>query len=119
MITTSLEQSKELLHLGLDRTTADMILEEYENGEWHAKEWVHKPSTALWHEIPAWSLSALKDLLPEYTETKYNSQYCIETIDHLTDWYDNPLDAAFELIMVLLEYNKIPQNKLTNERQRP
>jgi len=75
-ICTSIEQSKKLMELGIDINTADMDYVPFVNdpteydcviNEWnneHEEDW-----------IPAWSLSALLDILPsEFTEVgKYST----------------------------------------------
>ena len=76
-ICTDIEQSKKLLELGIDITTADMYwwysgkryyIEAMDDGDFDETE----------GHIPAWSLSALMNLLPseftekgEYSETTY------------------------------------------------
>ena len=67
MIATSIEQSKQLVRLGLDQKTADMT--------WSASGnmlMVHTSSKRGTKEFPAWSLSALLEVMPKpdlYRET--------------------------------------------------
>ena len=65
MIATNLEQSKRLIELGVDPSTADMFYRD--NGEDLKLMWelvVDKP------KFPAWSLSALLKLTPYYIDVK-------------------------------------------------
>lgn len=66
-ICTSLEQSKELIELGIDVSTADMCyrIVAYNPNDTH----VYQPYCfvgTLESDIPAWSLSALLNLMPPY-----------------------------------------------------
>lgn len=150
-ICTSVEQSKILLKLGIDVKTADMY---YMYRYWEIDEntignqsdasigfdldsYLGKDNGKTYHYIPAWSLSALLDLLPsslplypEATEEgvkegKYRSSDLIASKEgYLRKRYDgdyqyrydeikvvgdfqNPLDAVFEIICWLKENNKI------------
>lgn len=76
-------------------------------------------------ELPAWSLTALLGLMPKIYEYENdpedggcqpnlckgwdNNQWHIvyRTSLYITDWYDDPLDAAFEMICWSKENNKI------------
>ena len=69
-ICTDIEQSKKLIELGIDKNTADMWYRKVIGG--------HEPVTYCSQAgkfIPAWSLSALMNLLPsEFTEVgKYST----------------------------------------------
>ena len=124
MIATCIEQSRRLLELGLDTKTADMfyfsygmfrpmklhvgkILEDVVTGK---RQWA----------IPAWSLSALLEVMPnnDYWEIclwQYKDQrwQCVfddvefssgETKSFVAD---TPIDAAYEMVCWLLEQNLI------------
>ena len=107
-ICTSIEQSKKLIELGIDVNTADMYwwssgkryyIEAMDDGDFNEEE----------GHIRAWSLSVLLELIPpgnvllrDALSRKYK---CINTVD--SDYYDNPLDAAFEMIVWLKENEKI------------
>ena len=60
-------------------------------------------------DIPAWSLSALLELIPAgnilLRDALSKNYKCINSID--SDLYDNPLDAAFEMVVWLKENEKI------------
>ena len=114
-ICTSIEQSKKLIELGINVNTADMhystwtILNE--------GEYILSPNQGQTieelqedygnHVIPAWSLSALMELIPPgniLLRDKLCGEYkYINSVD--TNFYDNPLDAAFEMILRLRELN--------------
>ena len=75
--------------------------------------------------IPSWSLSALLDLMPKLYEFENdpddggcqpnlckgwdNNQWHIvyRSSIYITEWYDNPIDAAFEMVCWLKENGKI------------
>ena len=93
---TTIEQSKKLLELGIDVNTADMmhdrlIIIPFNDGSL----------------IPAWSLSALLRLMPNFNMFKRTIECKIETTNHLIDKACDPIDAAFEMICWLKENEKI------------
>ena len=124
MTATTIEQSRHLLELGLDPSTADMfyfsygmfrpmklhvgkILEDVVTGK---RQWA----------IPAWSLSALLDVMPnnDYWEIclwQYKDQrwQCVfddvEFSNGETKAFvaDAPIDTAYEMVCWLLENNLI------------
>ena len=124
MIATTIEQSKKLLELGLNPETADMSYnpnfydETYELTVHPYKDWI-PPKYTEGHNfnlLPAWSLSALLELMPNLNGripvlcrsmrnnkwwVVYHSTAINEAIQ--TECYDEPLDAAFEMIVWLLE----------------
>ena len=63
MMATTIEQSKHLLALGLDPKTADMCLSKTAQGTWFLCAYV--PSEYDAHTVPAWSLSALLEVMPQ------------------------------------------------------
>ena len=126
-ICTSLEQSKRLIELGIDISTADMV---WVCGRLHTdgpkyqvlrvKEEVSEPE----NYISTWSLSALMDLMPKlYDEDDLNDGGCQPVLCkgfdnnmwHVvyratwygTDWYCYPIDAAYDMVCWLLENKKI------------
>lgn len=126
-ICTSIEQSKKLIELGIDISTADMCYLK-ENGQPKAISPlklseildISKPQV-----IPAWSLNALLELMPK-DESKTIS-LCLggsNGMEHTFDWfctcdendepYDyktfhskSPIDCTFEMICWLKENGKI------------
>ena len=66
---------------------------------------IRTPFSDIREVTPCWSLSALLGLIPpgnillrDALSGKYK---CIDTID--SDYYDNPVDAAFEMVCLLKE----------------
>lgn len=121
-ICTSLEQSNKLIELGIDVNTSDMVYlksyfedeEEYSLlvGSYHEGYTEKDDGTIVPvfdEHIPAWSLSALLELIPPgniLLRDALNGKYkCINTIDSY--YYDNSLDAAFDIVYWLLENKKI------------
>ena len=135
-ISTSLEQSKKLIELGIDINTADMhystwtILNE---GEYilspNQGETIEELQEDYGNQvIPAWSLSALLELIPPYLgefkdgidfgfskaiNGKWYSAYYIKLDDNglasfnKTVTGDTAIDAAFEMVCWLKENGKI------------
>lgn len=141
-ICTSLEQSKRLIELGIDADTADMVYfksyffeesEEYSLlvGSYH-EGYAEKDDGSLVpvidEHIPAWSLSALLELIPPYLgdfkdgidfgfskamNGKWYSAHYIKFNDNglasfnKTVTGDTAIDAAFDMVCWLLENKKI------------
>lgn len=115
MIATNIEQSEHLLELGLDIKTADMCLCKTAQGSWILYGYV--PGEYDAHTIPAWSLSALLNVMPSE-----ESKWC--TLMHAQDFYwctfeksdgtilkefcsNNYTDAAYQMVCWLLEQGLI------------
>ena len=113
-ICTSIEQSKKLLSLGLDPSTADMHYEDCtETFKLHAS-----PSEYGYeYNIPAWSLAALLELMPLYNGRTPRLAWCKGLYNCF--YYQgysigNPnslVDAAFEMVCWLIEQGHIKVNK--------
>ena len=106
-ICTSIEQSKKLIELGIDVNTSDMY---YDVNSYGIQS---KPEVAIgkvWSkDIPAWSLTALLKLIPKFSLEKgisNNAGYLL-CYNYNTTYYDEPVDAAFEMICLLKKYKKI------------
>jgi len=115
-ICTTIEQSKKLIELGIDRKSSDMFYwcgEDLRIGGYKAQ--------SEEFDIPAWSLSALIPLMPDKISIDNESYYlyftkkCAEFRGPIT-WdgqktksfkMDNILDSAFEMICWLLENDKL------------
>lgn len=99
-ICTSVEQSKKLIELGIDRNTSDMF---YYCGE-DLRIGGHKAQDDD-YDISAWSLTALLEMLPN--DTIYRPMLYKGGHNNLwhgkNNWFDNPLDAVFEMICWLKE----------------
>ena len=114
-ICTSIEQSKKLIELGLDVNTADMFWDLLDGDEPD-----EKIPNCCWDRfditinefVPAWSLSALIELIPDKISINSESYYLsftkksVEFRGPIT-WdgqkaksfeMDNILDAAFEMV---------------------
>ncbi len=107
---TNLEQSQKLIELGIDISTADMFW-------WHNTEeksyeaWLIDYAFVTDMDIPAWSLTALLELTPNdvsllHLEDAYQAVYDVKPY-YITNKFDNPLDAAFDMVCWLKENNKI------------
>ena len=110
-ICTSIEQSKKLLELGIDVNTADMVycIELYKEGWKYSNEAYPIDGTLEGDDIPAWSLSALFNVLPKIVN---NETLFVETSPAL--WHigyrnvytaraNNLIDGCYELIVKLHE----------------
>ena len=141
-IYTSIEQSKKLIKLGIDRNTADMrygyIAPYYYSDRMfdggydevpYPKDFLKRNPNFSENEydgeLPAWSLTALLELMPKLYEFENdpedggcqpnlckgwdNNQWHIvyRSSIYITEWYDDPIDAAVEMVCWLKENNKI------------
>ena len=132
-ICTDVSQSKKLLELGIDVNTADMFYNE-EQDETYPKDIVDTKYPMVIREeqkhyleeygIPAWSLSTLLNILPNdevTTTTVTKGGWDSEAAKYLNLWFadyetekhdndftlsaDNPIDAAFEMLVKLKDNN--------------
>ena len=116
-ICTSLEQSKKLIELGIDINTADIIYTTF-----YGKVSKNLPMPKEVYDIlkypypgdkcvPAWSLSALLIILPQGTRLLKSATsemyHCDCPKGNIDKWFDNPIDAAFEMVVWLKENNKL------------
>lgn len=135
-ICTSLEQSKKLIELGIDTDTADMCYKCLEEDPYDLivrpySDWKEEYKVLLRNGdakvYPAWSLVALLRLMPFhiiennqrygfYQVKGFNKQgetyhfgYETNNISFLfeTSWYNDVIDAAFEIICWLKKNLKI------------
>lgn len=119
-ICTTIEQSKKLLELGIDRKSSDMYYwcgSDLRIGGYRAQD------EEL--DIPAWSIAALLALMPKLYEFENdpddggcqpnlckgwdNNQWHIvyRSSIYITEWHDEPIDAAFEMVCWLKENKKL------------
>lgn len=126
-VCTNIYQSERLLKLGLDRETADMFHlrvvgdaeDEFDvNNFAECTESIYnKHSYPSEDTIPAWSLSKLIDLMPEYihfdafADTKYYltlRPYCLLKVSYKQDsgsWlYGSESSNLFDAIIDVIEY---------------
>ena len=113
---TSIEQSNILKNI-LDKNSADLLYDghydPYSKITTYQKDFVSNwessyPDRPLFNDeddpifIPAWSLSALLDNIPNNTVEKAKcGKYRVYCEGAFTSWYDNPIDAAYEMILKL------------------
>ena len=106
---TDLEQSKKLAEI-LPLETADMYLwssgkryyiEAMDDGDFNEEE----------GHVRAWSLAALLGVLPRETRllksATDDTYHCDCPKSNVNKWFDNPIDAVFEMICLLKENGKI------------
>lgn len=129
-ICTSIEQSKKLIELGIDVNTADMFWDTAEPNE-RRKPLVGPISDYCDMEdwaVPAWSLTVLLSILPmhiiingsmyKFSMVKgfnkngetYAIKYSIFNTTfylHLTNFYNNPIEACIEMIVWLKDSERI------------
>lgn len=137
-ICTSIEQSRELIELGLDPKTADLyykyvmpnsdkIMHNPEIGnpinalEWYNKGYTFSGKKALTIEkfcIPAWSLTSLLKIIKDYTmQTTTTGKVFIVCSFNEHPWslvsqaYDNEVDACFNLVCSLIQGGHIKTEK--------
>lgn len=112
-ICTSLEQSKKLVEFGIDVNTADMF---WADGE-RLAVWNNKEIGLDTSDVPAWSLTALLNILAKETHnidedgrivlSSYKGNWWnVSTINCISEEIkesNSPLDAAFEMVCWILE----------------
>lgn len=115
-VATTIEQSKHLLELGLDPKTADMryaYFSETDYGLEIANEFddrLNKFFNAI--TVPAWSLSALLEVMPkgaELIKMENDAHELYYEIDYMFTGYEDsdPITAAYEMVCWLLEQGLI------------
>ena len=113
-ICTDIKQSKKLIELGIDTNTSDMVWQSIEDdesfdGTWEVIPKCNSLNVGYKDDVPAWSLSALFGLISPgniLLRDALNGKYkCINMVD--SSYYDNPLDAAFEMVCWLKENKKL------------
>ena len=98
---TDIEQSKKLAEI-LPIESADMCF--------YYKDDIPQLTPFVKHNnrfyIPCWSLAALLGVIPsaslDSSDDHYFRMHCKEKF---SEWYDNPVDVAFEMILKLKENN--------------
>lgn len=57
-------------------------------------------------DIPCWSLAALLNVLPSSTlDSSDDHHYRLHCMERFTEWYDNQIDACYEMILRLHKQN--------------
>lgn len=120
MIATTIEQSKHLIELGIPKESADMWYPQYVNGATGELCDSEKLELYKTHKgTPAWSLSALLEQIPSdlgsqtLTIEKCDSEPLKYGLNYHDSWgrendiqtkyYDNLVDACYEMIIKLHE----------------
>ena len=115
---TDLEQSKKLAEF-LPLESADMSYSfNFDSGIYEIsttpyKSWVvpkyAQPDNGFGQIIPVWSSSALLDILPQGTRllksATDNTYHCDCPKGNIDKWFDNPVDACYEVIIKLHKMN--------------
>jgi hypothetical protein len=105
---TSLEQSKVLVKI-LPIESADMYYREWKRDTKDIR--IAHVGTAGKEDLPCWSLVALLSVLPDYTlqDTPYGKVFVVSEKEKpiMSDDYDNPVDACYEMILKLHELKKL------------
>lgn len=110
---TDIEQSKKLAKI-LPLESADMHWQYIEEDDGQL-QWFCLPkdfSINKYNTVSAWSLSTLFKMLPKSAclEKGSSSELCRVNLPvelKCSDWYLNPIDAAFEMVVWLKENGKI------------
>lgn len=128
-ICTSIEQSHKLINLDIDISTSDMrygYVAPYEFSDsmydggydpipYHKDFFIKNPMFSMEEydgELFAWSLTALFKILPYSSRLERGSStelYCVTLPNELksSDWYIEPIDAVFEMVVWLKENGKL------------
>ena len=105
---TDIEQSKKLLEI-LPLESADIVyLASAEGDDGETLYTAEYKSEVIIYEaddyINCWSLSALLGALPTFTiDSSDDHYYRVHCMKRYTEWYDNPVDACYEMILNLHE----------------
>lgn len=108
-ICTSQEQSKKLIELGIDISTADMLWTyDFMTNDINGLNVISEQFKPEENDIPAWSLTALLGLMPIICILSIsNGHYRIVSNETNTFFHSNPLDAVFEMVVWLKKNRKI------------
>ena len=100
---TDIEQSKKLSEF-LPIESADMYW--WSSGKRYYIEAIDDDDYDEDKDICAWSLAALLDVLPSATlDSSGDHYYRLHCMTRYTEWYSNPVDACYEMILKLHEQN--------------
>ena len=110
-ICTSLEQSHKLVELGIDIDTADMGWNVFVDNTIRLlpiNDWnLVKDGSGNVKFYPAWSLTALLELIPNYVINKADDKTYANLYYGLKSSHDNLVDAAFEMVCQMKENEKL------------
>lgn len=127
---TTIEQSKKLVELGLSPKTADMCYIQHFDESYNEVISIEEDPRLAYNidtiDLPCWSLGALLELMPKIQEDENdggcypvlckgwdNGQWhCVyRSSIHITEWYDNSIDAVLDMVCWLLENNYIKKGE--------
>ena len=95
---TDIEQGRKLAEI-LPPESADMFYRD--NGIDVKLMWEHIAQKV---KDPCWSLAVLLNILPSASlDSSDDHYYRIHCMERYTEWYDNPIDACYEMIIKLHE----------------
>lgn len=104
-ICTDIDQSKKLTESGIDINTADIIYNILD------ESYIRHDTPIDKYHTPAWSLTALMNILPQGTRLLKSATdemyHCDCPEGNVDKWFDNPVDAAYEMIIWLKENNNL------------
>jgi len=111
-ICTDINQSKKLIELGIDISTADMLWTyDFMVNDINGLNVISEQLKPEENDIPAWSLTVLMNILDSgalfKTPKGWACQTYIEYKAITSDYYNNPIDACFETVCRLLENKKL------------
>ena len=111
-ICTDIDQSKKLIELGIDVNTADMLWTyDFMVNDINGLNVISEQLMPEENDIPAWSLTALMNILDRgalfKTPKGYAGQTYVEYKAITSNYYNNPVDACFETVCWLLENKKL------------
>ena len=108
---TDLNQSKKLAEI-LPLESADMYYwcgEDLRIGDYRAMD--------KDFDIPCWSLATLLGILSSSTlDSSDDHHYRLHCMKRFTEWYDNPIDAVYEMVLKLNETNSLKSGKNINSK---
>ena len=116
-IATTISQSRKLIEFGLDQNSADMYYPYLGAGMYGDTPRVGFPiEYSGGRDVPAWSLSALLNVMPKGTELvkmQSDTQGIYYEIDYMYTGYEDsdPITAAYEMVCWLLENNLIKKGE--------
>ena len=105
MTATTIEQSKKLVELGIDTSTADMFWLVTSKPHLHILDNEPLSNYDRWEHYPAWSLSALLDYLSAnfHVDIKYLDNYWELDCRVQVNYNKELVDACYEMIIKLHE----------------
>ena len=105
---TSVEQSQKLIKFGINKTTSDMHYDKHPLENYYSPIPIIGKYSEIHDQLPCWSLAALLNVLPSATlDSSDDHHYRIHCMGRYTEWYDNAIDACYEMILKLHELKNL------------